>query len=131
MIDNCLRNFVGMPFVPFQICTSQVLFVAAKSCEKRGLQTSLKINEKVSWLLPLSLSPHAHPDFHATHGEKLKYRPFWGSPLFYKAPPREFQPPRCKLTPSKIQIVGGRFLCISIQKLQIGGRQFTVWRVSI
>ena len=38
----------------------------------------------------------------------------------------------------QIQIVEGRFLCISIQKLQIGGRQslfggchFTVWRVPI
>ena len=75
-------------------------------------------------------------------GEKLKYHPFWGSPLFYEAPPRQFQPPKCKLTPSKIQIVEGRFLCISIQKLQIGGRQsllegvnlhfggcqFTFWR---
>ena len=71
-------------------------------------------------------------------GEKLKYHPFWGSPLFYKAPPRQFQPPKCKLTPSKIQIVEGRFLCISIQKLRIGGRQplfggcqFTFWRASI
>ena len=71
-------------------------------------------------------------------GEKLKYHPFWGSPLFYKAPPRQFQPPKCKLTPSKIQTVEGRFLCISIQKLQIGGRQslfggcqFTFWRVPI
>ena len=71
-------------------------------------------------------------------GEKLKYHPFGGSPLFYKAPPRQFQPPRSKLTPSKIQIVDGRFLCISIQKLQIGGRQalfggcqFTFWRVPI
>ena len=74
----------------------------------------------------------------SSSGEKLKYHPFWGSPLFYKAPPRQFQPPKCKLTPSKIQIVEGRFLCISIQKLQIGGRQslfggcqFTFWRVSI
>ena len=72
-------------------------------------------------------------------GEKLKYHPFWGSPLFYKAPPRQFQPPKCKLTPpSKIQIGEGGFLCISIQKLQIGGRQslfggcqFTFWRVPI
>ena len=77
-----------------------------------------------------------------THGEKLKYHPFGGSPLFYKAPPRQFQPPKCKLTPSKIQIVEGRFLCISIEKcrlevanpflegvnLHIGGRQFTFWR---
>ena len=72
------------------------------------------------------------------NGEKLTYHPFWGSPLFYKAPPRQFQPPKCKLTPSKIQIVEGRFLCSSIQKLQIGGRQslfggcqFTFWRVPI
>ena len=71
-------------------------------------------------------------------GEKLKYLPFWGSPLFYKAPPRQFQPPKCKLTPPKIQTVEGRFLCISIQQLQIGGRQslfggcqFTFWRVPI
>ena len=40
------------------------------------------------------------------HGEKLKYHPFWGSPLFCKAPPRQFRPPKCKLTPSKIQIGG-------------------------
>ena len=62
-------------------------------------------------------------------GEKLKYHPFWGSPLLYKAPPRQFQPPKCKLTPSKIQIWRGeisgyskykfgegRFLVISKQK---------------
>ena len=68
--------------------------------------------------------------------EKLKYHPFlWGSPLFKKAPPRQFRPPKCKLMPSKIQIGEGRFLCISIQKLQIGGRQslfggcqFAFWR---
>ena len=69
---------------------------------------------------------------------EAKVPPFWGSPLFYKAPPRQFQPPKCKLTPSNIQIVEGRFLCISIQQLQIGGRQslfggcqFTSWRVPI
>ena len=74
----------------------------------------------------------------ATRGEKLKYRPFWGSPLFCKAPPRQFQPPKCKLTPSKIQIGEARFLCISIQKLQIGGLQsvfggcqLIFWRVPI
>ena len=33
-----------------------------------------------------------------------KYHPFWGSPLFYKAPPRQFRPPKCKLAPSKLQI---------------------------
>ena len=40
--------------------------------------------------------------------------------------------------PSKMQIGEGRFLCISIQKLQIGGRQslfggcqFAFWRASI
>ena len=73
-------------------------------------------------------------------GEKLTYHPFGRSPLFYKAPPppRQAQPPKCKLTPSKIQIVEGRFLCTSTQKLQIGGRQslfggcqFTCWRVPI
>ena len=64
-------------------------------------------------------------------GEELKSRPLWGFPLLYEAPPRQFQPPKCKLTPSKIQIVEGRFLCISIQKLQIGGRQSLFWRVPI
>ena len=33
------------------------------------------------------------------HG-KPKYQPFGGSPLFYKVPPRQFQPPKCKLAPS-------------------------------
>ena len=75
-------------------------------------------------------------------GEKLKYHPFWGSPLFYQAPPRQFQPPKCKSTPSKLQIVEGRFLCISIQncrlevanlrfggcQLHFGGCQFTFRR---
>ena len=39
----------------------------------------------------------------AFHG-KPKYQPkaSWGSPLFYKAPPRWLQPPKCKLAPSKI-----------------------------
>ena len=87
---------------------------------------------------PLNFATHEMEDPNAPVGEKLKYHPFWGSPLFYKAPPRQFQPPKCKLTPSKIQTVEGRFLCISIQKLQIGGRQslfggcqFTFWRVPI
>ena len=31
-----------------------------------------------------------------------KYHPFWGSPLFYKARPRQFRPPKCKLAPSKM-----------------------------
>ena len=64
--------------------------------------------------------------------------PFLEVPPFYKAPPRQFQPPKCKPTPSKIQIGEGRFLCISIQELQVGGRQslfggcqFTFWSVSI
>ena len=48
--------------------------------------------------------------------EKPKVPPFLGVPLFYKAAPRQFQPPTCKLTPSKIQIGKGRFLCISIRK---------------
>ena len=63
-----------------------------------------------------------------------KYQPFWGSPLFYKAPARQFQPPKCKLTPSK----RGCLVCSSKQKLQIVGRQFlfggcrfTFWRVPI
>ena len=44
----------------------------------------------------------------------------------------------CKLAPSKIQIGEGRFLCISIQKPQIGGRQslfggcqFTFWGLKL
>ena len=60
-----------------------------------------------------------------------KVPPLLGVPHFYKAPPRHFQPPKCKLTPSKMYIGGGQFLCNSIQKLQIGGHQFTFWRVSI
>ena len=71
-------------------------------------------------------------------GEKLKYHPFWGSPLFYKAPPRQFQPPKCRLTPSKIQIVEGNFCAflykncrLEVANLHFGGCQFTFWRVSI
>ena len=73
---------------------------------------------------------------------EAKVPPFLGSPLFHKAPPRQFQPPKCKLTPSKIQIVEGRFLCTSIQNcrlevanpflegvnLHFGGCQFAFWR---
>ena len=69
---------------------------------------------------------------------KPKVPAFWGIPLSHEAPPRPFQPPKCKLTPSTMHIGEGRFLCNSIQKLQIGGRQslfggcpFAFWRAPI
>ena len=67
-------------------------------------------------------------------------------PPSYKAPPRQFQPPNCKLTPSKIPIGEGRFLCISIQRtcrldsvnpslvginLHFGGCRFAFWRLKL
>ena len=62
----------------------------------------------------------------------LKYHPFWGSPLFYsKHPPKQFQPPKCKLTPSKIQISEGRFLCIVSTKAADWRSAIPFWRVSI
>ena len=86
------------------------LFVSSIVLESKTLRASFVLQR-------------CHPNKRPLNGEKLKYHPFWGSPLFYKAPPRQFQPPKCKLTPSKIQIGEGIFLCIVIQKLQIGGRQ--------
>ena len=62
---------------------------------------------------------------------KPKVLPFWGVPLFYKAPPRQFQPPKCKLTPSNMYIGEGRFFVTLYQKLQVGGRQFTSWRATM
>ena len=38
-----------------------------------------------------------------THGFCSQAPPFWGLPLFPKAPPRQFQLPKRKLTPSKNQ----------------------------
>ena len=49
-------------------------------------------------------------DVHDPKGHRNpKYQPFWESPFFYKAPPRQFQPPKlnwhppkCKSAPSKM-----------------------------
>ena len=69
---------------------------------------------------------------------KLKYHPFWGSPLFHKAPPEQFQPPKCKSAPSKMYIATSnlQFLYRSTQKspkanLCFGGRQFAFWRLKL
>ena len=65
---------------------------------------------------------------------EAKVPPFLGAPAFsIKAPPRQFQPPECKLTPSKTQIGEGRFLCICKQKRQslFGGCQFPFWRLNL
>ena len=75
--------------------------------------------------------------------EKLKYHPFWGSPLFYKAPPRQVQPPKCKLDALQNTKLSRGDLCVFLYKncrlevanpflegvnLHFGGRQFTFWR---
>ena len=49
--------------------------------------------------LPASLGPSRRSS-PWVHGNP-KYQPFLGPPLFYKAPPRQFQPPKCKSAPSK------------------------------
>ena len=70
----------------------------------------------------------------------VQYPPFGGPPLFYQAPPRQFQPPKCNLTPSKMCVGERTLLCNSTQTLQIGRRQslsgghfgrrqFTIWRL--
>ena len=61
---------------------------------------------------------------------EAKVPPFLGVPLFYKAPPRHFQPPKCKLTPSKYKW-GRRDLCNSIQKFADSRSPIPVWRVPI
>ena len=67
-----------------------------------------------------------------------KYRPFWGSPLFYKAPPQDnfglqnvnWHPPKCKLTPSKKGLATSnlQFLYRNIQNLP---STICIWRASI
>ena len=43
--------------------------------------------------------------------------PFGGPPLSYKAPPRQFQLPECKLTPSKTMYIGeGKKFCVILHK---------------
>ena len=65
-------------------------------------------------------------------GEKLKYHPFWGSLLFYKAPPRQFQPPKCKLTTSKIQMVEEEISVYFMDTKTADWRSpIPFWRVSI
>ena len=63
-----------------------------------------------------------------------KYHPFWGSPLFYKAPPRQFRPPKCKLAPPKCKLTpykkglatSNLQFCKEMHKLN--PRQFVFWR---
>ena len=71
-------------------------------------------------------------------GEKLKYHPFWRSSLFYKAPPRQFRPPKCKI--DALQNVNWQgVICVFLYKncslevanLHFGGRRFTFWRAPI
>ena len=67
-----------------------------------------------------------------------KYQPFWVSRLFYKAPPRQFQPPKCKLAPSKKGLATSnlRILYRTTQKsplpnLHFGGCQFAFWSLKL
>ena len=78
--------------------------------------------------LNMKLSGQTHRN---TSGEKLKYHPFWGSPLVYKTPPRQFQPPKCKLTPSKIQIGRGQISVYFETKTADWRSPIPFWRVSI
>ena len=67
-----------------------------------------------------------------------KYQPFWVSPLFYKALPRQFQPPECKLAPSKKGLAASNLQLLSrttqkspLPNLQFRGCQFAFWRLKL
>ena len=135
-----------------------IFFTCNSFCEDsiRWLLPDFKLRTMIATTPPLLLSERCLPiDTKFLHAcrepwwPRLRYTlwgeakvpPFFGAPPFLlsiKLPPRQFQPPTCKLAPSKTHIGEGRCLCIPIQKLQIGGHeslfggcQFTFWRVPI
>ena len=71
-------------------------------------------------------------------GEKLKYHPFWGSPLFYKAPQDNFSLQKMQIDALQNTNCRGEISVYFYTKLLIGGRQshfggcqFTFWRAPI
>ena len=98
------------------------------------------------WKSRVAVHSHMKVIFRNSTGRgNPKYHPFWGSPLFYKAPQDNFglqnvnwHPPKCKLTPSKKGLATSnlQFLYRNTQKspldnLYFGGRQFAFWRLKL
>ena len=73
----------------------------ARPCQK-FLATKMSLER--SWN-DIFLAMASRGDFNLLEWGKPNVPPFFGcSPLFYKTIPSQFQPPKCKVTPSKLQI---------------------------